>query len=85
MRTITCPYCDMDVSLSTLDAQDGCCPECGSFIAGRSSEDIIWDKDYDDDDDFFDEDDDFEDDDFEDDEFLDEDDDFADDEDENFN
>ncbi len=78
MRTITCPYCDMDVSLSTLDAQDGCCPECGAFIVGRSSfeDDDSWDDDYEnddldndfDDEDSFDDEDDF-DDDFDDEDF----------------
>lgn len=70
MSMITCPYCDMEVSLSTIDAQDGCCPECGAFIAGSSSfEDDDFGDYYDDEnEEGFDEED-FDDDDFADDDF----------------
>lgn len=67
MSMITCPYCDMEVSLSIIDAHDGCCPECGAFIAGSSSfDDDDFDELYEDefDDDL---DDDFDDDEFDDD------------------
>jgi len=30
-RTI-CPYCDMEVSESQIEAEDGCCPECGANL-----------------------------------------------------
>lgn len=32
-----CPYCDMEVSESAIEAEDGYCPECGSVISTRSS------------------------------------------------
>lgn len=28
-----CPYCNIEVSESQIEAEDGCCPECGSAIA----------------------------------------------------
>ena len=69
MATI-CPYCNIEVSESAIEAEDGCCPECGSVISASSSF-LGEDPEYDDDlenDDLFDE---FEDDDdlFERDEF----------------
>ena len=36
MPTI-CPYCNMEVSESAIEAEDGCCPECGSMISASSS------------------------------------------------
>lgn len=30
-RTI-CPYCDIEVSESQIEAEDGCCPECGANL-----------------------------------------------------
>ena len=27
-----CPYCEMDISISAIDAEDGFCPECGAAI-----------------------------------------------------
>lgn len=32
MGTI-CPYCNIEVSESSIEAEDGCCPECGSIIS----------------------------------------------------
>ena len=36
MATI-CPYCNIEVSESAIEAEDGCCPECGSVISASSS------------------------------------------------
>jgi hypothetical protein len=35
MGTI-CPYCNIDVNESRIEAEDGCCPECGAFITVSS-------------------------------------------------
>ena len=35
--TTRCPYCDIEVSESSIEAEDGCCPECGSVISTPSS------------------------------------------------
>jgi hypothetical protein len=32
MGTI-CPYCNIEVSESSIEAEDGCCPECGAIIS----------------------------------------------------
>ena len=32
-----CPYCNIEVSESSIEAEDGCCPECGSVISATSS------------------------------------------------
>ena len=32
METIVCPYCDAEVRVSSVEAEEGCCPECGSLI-----------------------------------------------------
>ena len=32
-----CPYCHIEVSESSIEAEDGCCPECGSVITAASS------------------------------------------------
>lgn len=70
MSTV-CPYCNIEVSESSIEAEDGCCPECGSVISVTSSFMGEMDEgneyDYDSQDDFldeFDEDEDFEHDDF---------------------
>lgn len=39
-RTI-CPYCDIEVSESAIEAEDGCCPECGAVLTMSS----VWDDD----------------------------------------
>ena len=36
MATI-CPSCNIEVSESAIEAEDGCCPECGSVISASSS------------------------------------------------
>jgi hypothetical protein len=64
METIVCPYCDAEVKVSLVEAEEGCCPECGSSITpstifgnpGDSDYDDYddndeYDKDYDEDDD----------------------------------
>ena len=28
-----CPYCDIEINENQLEAEDGCCPECGAFIS----------------------------------------------------
>lgn len=28
-----CPYCDIEINENKLEAEDGCCPECGAFIS----------------------------------------------------
>lgn len=78
MATI-CPYCNIEVSESAIEAEDGCCPECGSVIGASSSflgedpaeyDDSIGDEEFDEE---FDEEDDlFERDEFDDDSFDDE-------------
>lgn len=50
MGTLICPYCDSEVKLSLVEAEEGCCPECGSAI----STDAVSNDDYDEDDDNFD-------------------------------
>ncbi len=61
-----CPYCDMEINEKQMEAEDGCCPECGALItAGNVLND-------DDDDEFGDDDDEFGDD------YGDDDDEFAD-------
>ena len=36
MSTV-CPYCNIEVSESSIEAEDGCCPECGAVIGAASS------------------------------------------------
>ena len=31
-----CPYCDVEISMSAVDAEDGFCPECGAVISSSS-------------------------------------------------
>ena len=33
----TCPYCNVEVRESEIEAEDGCCPECGASIGAMSS------------------------------------------------
>ena len=69
MSTI-CPYCNIEVSESSIEAEDGCCPECGAQIAasGGFFDDERNDSEYEDEkDDLFDE---FDDDDDNDDAFA---------------
>lgn len=68
MATI-CPYCNIEISESSIEAEDGCCPECGSVVTVSK----IFDDGEDEFEDEFDleEEDDLLDDEFSDDEFLD--------------
>ena len=53
-----CPYCDTEINEKLMEAEDGCCPECGSVLTqsnvingdGDENEDDIYGE-YDDDDD----------------------------------
>lgn len=36
MAMITCRYCNMEISMSAVEAEDGYCPECGSVITPSS-------------------------------------------------
>ena len=31
-----CPYCEVEITMSQVDAEDGYCPECGTIIAASS-------------------------------------------------
>lgn len=31
-----CPYCECEITMSQVDAEDGYCPECGSVIAASA-------------------------------------------------
>ncbi|MFA7185654.1 MAG: hypothetical protein WC082_12205 [Victivallales bacterium] len=31
-----CPYCDVEISESAVEAEDGYCPECGVFLSASS-------------------------------------------------
>ncbi len=53
-----CPYCAIEISESAIEAEDGCCPECGATLAVRSAYDDGDIDDYDDADDLFEDDDD---------------------------
>ena len=33
---IICPYCDIEISEKLVEAEDGCCPECGTSITARN-------------------------------------------------
>ncbi len=60
-----CPYCDMEINEKQMEAEDGCCPECGVLItAGNVLSDGEDDDFYDDEDEFGDNDEFAEDDDF---------------------
>ena len=45
MATTTCLYCNTEVRESLIEAEDGCCPECGSMISARSG--LLGEEDYD--------------------------------------
>ncbi|MCF7790847.1 MAG: hypothetical protein K9L78_05305 [Victivallales bacterium] len=75
MDTVVCPYCNSEVDVSLVEAEEGCCPECGSVITpssifGNPYEDAYEDN-YDGEDDVFEDDEDFLDALDEDDEFMD--------------
>ena len=54
-----CPYCNIEVSESAIEVEDGCCPECGAMISapdlgmGDDELDEEDEFDYDDQDDIF--------------------------------
>ena len=50
-----CPYCDMEINEKQMEAEDGCCPECGALITAGNvlSDDEDEDDIYDDEDDIF--------------------------------
>ena len=27
-----CPYCEVEITMAQVDAEDGCCPECGTLL-----------------------------------------------------
>lgn len=31
-----CPYCDIEINEKQIEAEDGCCPECGAFISAST-------------------------------------------------
>ena len=56
---LICPYCDAEISEREVEAEDGCCPECGALISAtdavedeEENEDIDDDDEFEDDDDF---------------------------------
>lgn len=36
MATTICPYCNIEVSEKEIEAEDGCCPECGAMLSAGS-------------------------------------------------
>jgi len=34
---VVCPYCEIEISENALEAEGGCCPECGAIITPASS------------------------------------------------
>lgn len=61
-----CPYCDIEINEKLVEAEDGCCPECGALITATT---VLGEEDdyYDDFEDGFDDDIDSAEDDFDDD------------------
>ena len=60
MTKKTCPYCDIEITESAIERNDGCCPECGTAIGGGRSlygDDDDFELDDFDDGDFYDDDD----------------------------
>lgn len=54
-----CPYCDSEINEKRLEAEDGCCPECGAFLTMIDVfEDDSEENEYDDEDGYDDDDDD---------------------------
>jgi transcription initiation factor IIE alpha subunit len=31
-----CPYCEVEITMSQVDAEDGCCPECGTMLTASA-------------------------------------------------
>lgn len=46
-----CPYCDMEINEKQMEAEDGCCPECGAVITAGNvlsdGDDEFYDEDED--------------------------------------
>ena len=42
---LICPYCDIEISEKLVEAEDGCCPECGTLITANSVADYDEDGD----------------------------------------
>lgn len=42
---LICPYCDAEISERAIEAEDGCCPECGAVITAL---DDLGEEDFDD-------------------------------------
>ena len=34
MERVTCPYCEVEISMDAVDREAGNCPECGALITG---------------------------------------------------
>ena len=45
-----CPYCNIEVSESAIEVEDGCCPECGAMISAPDL--VMCDDDMEDEDEF---------------------------------
>ncbi len=45
---LICPYCDIEISEKLVEAEDGCCPECGTLITANSVVDEYDEDEYDD-------------------------------------
>jgi len=54
---LICPYCDAEISERAIEAEDGCCPECGALISPEEQFEGEDDLEYSGDEDVFDEDD----------------------------
>jgi hypothetical protein len=47
MATV-CPYCNIEVRDSAIEAEDGCCPECGALLGTDESMLGVLDDEFDD-------------------------------------
>ncbi len=51
-----CPYCDIEINEKLIEAEDGCCPECGALITANTvineEDDEYYDDDLEEDDEF---------------------------------
>lgn len=49
---VICPYCDIEINEKLIEAEDGCCPECGAvitasnMISGDEEEEEYYDDEY---------------------------------------
>ncbi len=48
-----CPYCDIEINDKMIEAEDGCCPECGALLTPSNvlneEDEDKYDDEYDDD------------------------------------